>query len=100
MLDEDVETGASEATTTPRAGFSRRGFLQALGAITATTAVVSHVGVARAGNGWTIGLDGVPPEKLKEMYTLMLKSRWWEEGMKEVFLAGQDNMYGAFHISV
>ncbi|MEX2482458.1 MAG: thiamine pyrophosphate-dependent dehydrogenase E1 component subunit alpha [Gammaproteobacteria bacterium] len=100
MLDEEVENVAPETGATKPTGFSRRGFLQALGAMTATTAVVAHVGVARAGNGWTIGLEGVPPEKLKEMYTLMLKSRWWEEGMKEVFLAGQDNMYGAFHISV
>ena len=34
------------------------------------------------------------------MYGLMLKSRWWEEGMKELFLGGKDGMYGAFHISV
>lgn len=103
MLDEVgagplPETG--DAPADKPAGVSRRSFLRGLGAATAATAVVSHVAVAQAGNGWTIGLDGVPPEKLKQMYTLMLKSRWWEEGMKEVFLAGKDNMYGAFHISI
>ena len=101
---EEVGAGpmpdTGDAPVEKHAGVSRRSFLRGLGAATAATAVVSHVAVARAGNGWTIGLDGVPPEKLKQMYTLMLKSRWWEEGMKEVFLAGKDNMYGAFHISV
>lgn len=100
MLDDEVEDLAPETVVSKPAAFSRRGFLQALGAITATTAVVSHVGIARAGNGWSMGIEGIAPEKLKEMYTLMLKSRWWEEGMKEVFLAGKDGMYGAFHISV
>ena len=101
MLDDDVDTFTPEAAEpTPVSRLSRRGFLQALGAMTATTAVVSHVGIARAGNGWSMGIEGIAPEKLKEMYTLMLKSRWWEEGMKEVFLAGKDGMYGAFHISV
>ena len=103
MLDDDhneVMPNSGGAGAERRGGFSRRSFLRGLGAVTAATAVVSHVGVAHAGNGWTIGLDGVAPEKLKDMYTLMLKSRWWEEGMKEVFLGGKDGMYGAFHISV
>jgi pyruvate dehydrogenase E1 component alpha subunit len=34
------------------------------------------------------------------MYTKMLKSRWWEEGIKEAFLAGTDKLYGAFHIYI
>lgn len=102
MLENEMDSPVGEIgePVAKRAPVSRRSFLQGLGAATAATAVISHVGVARAGNGWTIGLDEVPPEKLKDMYSLMLKSRWWEEGMKEVFLAGQDGMYGAFHISV
>jgi len=99
MLD-DVDNSAPETVANKPTAFSRRGFLQALGAATAATAVVSHVGVARAGNGWSMGIDDIPPEKLKGMYGLMLKSRWWEEGMKELFLGGKDGMYGAFHISV
>jgi pyruvate dehydrogenase E1 component alpha subunit len=35
-----------------------------------------------------------------DMLTKMLKSRWWEEGIKEQFLAGTDGLYGSFHISV
>ena len=34
------------------------------------------------------------------MHTKMLRSRWWEEGIKEQFLAGNDKLYGAFHISI
>lgn len=98
--DAGMRPEAGDAPVEKHGGVSRRSFLRGLGAATAVTAAVSHVGIAQAGNGWSIGLDGVEPEKLKQMYTLMLKSRWWEEGMKEVFLAGKDGMYGAFHISV
>lgn len=100
MLDDDSNNTTPDGVASEKPAFSRRSFLRGLGAATAATAVVSHMGIARAGNGWTLGLDGIAPEKLKEMYSLMLKSRWWEEGMKEVFLAGKDGMYGAFHISV
>jgi len=100
MLDDEVDNSAPETVANQPSAFSRRGFLRALGAATAATAVVSHVGIAQAGNGWSMGIDEVAPEKLKEMYGLMLKSRWWEEGMKELFLGGKDGMYGAFHISV
>jgi TPP-dependent pyruvate/acetoin dehydrogenase alpha subunit len=104
MLDEIgngfLPEGQAEPAEAKRSPVSRRAFLQGLGAATAAAAVVSNVSVAQAGNGWTVGLDEVPAEKAKEMYRLMLKSRWWEEGMKEVFLAGKDGMYGAFHISV
>ena len=100
MLDDEVDSSAPETVANQPTAFSRRGFLRALGAATAASAVVSHVGIAQAGNGWSMGIDDIPPEKLKEMYGLMLKSRWWEEGMKELFLGGKDGMYGAFHISV
>ena len=103
MLDDDHDEtilNAGEAVAEKRGAFSRRTFLGGLGAATATAAVMAQVGVARAGNGWTLGVGEIPPEKLKDMYGTMLKSRWWEEGIKEVFLAGNDGLYGAFHISV
>lgn len=103
MLDDDdneMMPIAGEPVIQKRGAVSRRSFLGGLGAATATAAVMAQVGVARAGNGWTLGTGEVPPEKLKDMYHTMLKSRWWEEGMKEVFLAGNDGLYGAFHISV
>lgn len=80
--------------------FSRRNFLQFAGAVGATGAVLSKARMARAGNGWNAGFDEVSPEKVKEMYHTMLKSRWWEESFKEAFLAGKDGLYGAFHISI
>lgn len=83
----------------PHRGFTRRSFLQVAGGVTGV-AVAAKASVARAGNGWTMSLDGVEREKLVWMYETMLKSRWWEEQMKEAFLAGTDGLYGAFHISI
>lgn len=104
-MPHDVETELgkpeheADSVTTPNKGFTRRSFLQVAGAVTGA-AVVTKANIARAGNGWSMGLDGMPKEDLVGMYTNMLKSRWWEEGMKEAFLAGSDGLYGAFHISV
>lgn len=95
---EGVERPAPAART---GGVNRRGFLQIAGYGAATaTAVLGTARVAMAGNGWTVGLDGVPDDKVNWMYRTMLKSRWWEEEMKEAFLAGNDGLYGAFHISI
>jgi pyruvate dehydrogenase E1 component alpha subunit len=91
--DADVATEAHSGAV------SRRSFMRAVGATTSAAVVFSHVGVARAGNGWTMGLDGIPPEKLKEMYTLMLTSRWWEDGIKEVILSGKAGAIGSGHLS-
>ena len=105
LRDDTIDTGGSEADVTtdvshtPRKGFSRRSFLQVAGGV-AGAAVAAKANVARAGNGWTMSLDGVPNEKLVGMYETMLKSRWWEEQMKEAFLGGTDGLYGAFHISI
>lgn len=92
--DIDVKTEKRPAT------MSRRSLMRGVGTVTAAAAaVMSHVGVARAGNGWTFPIDKEPPDKLKEMYTLMLKSRWWEDAIKEAFLGGKDGLIGAFHAS-
>ncbi|MEC7760646.1 MAG: thiamine pyrophosphate-dependent dehydrogenase E1 component subunit alpha [Pseudomonadota bacterium] len=103
MRDDTPDT-AQQADAGPqdagKSGFSRRNFLQFAGGAGLAGALMSNAGMARAGNGWTVGLEGVPDEKSRQMYELMLKSRWWEEGIKEAFLAGNDGLYGAFHISV
>ena len=93
MLYDNEAPDTAPALDKPRAkrkSVSRRSFLQIMGIAGATTAAISQVNVARAGNGWTLGLEEVPNEKLIDMYTTMLKSRWWEEMMKETFLAGKD----------
>src|SRR5690606_25222036 len=94
VMPEFNETGPEKK------GVSRRSFLQFAGVAATATAVVSSARVAMAGNGWTIGLEGVPDERALWMYRTMLRSRWWEEEMKEAFLAGKDGLYGAFHISI
>lgn len=92
----EAEAGGEE----PQRRLSRRNFLHMAGAATAATAVVSNARVAMAGNGWSIGLEEVPSERIHWMYRTMLKSRHWETAMKEAFLAGDDGLYGAFHISI
>jgi pyruvate dehydrogenase E1 component alpha subunit len=81
-------------------GLGRRGFMQALGGVVGAAAFASSTDWAKAGNGWTLGLQEIPKDKLVDMYSKMLKCRWWEEGIKEQFLAGKDGLYGAFHIYV
>lgn len=39
----------------------------------------------------------LPKEKLLLMYQRMQESRRWETTMKDLFLAGKDGLYGAFH---
>ncbi|HJZ96715.1 MAG TPA: thiamine pyrophosphate-dependent dehydrogenase E1 component subunit alpha, partial [Candidatus Solibacter sp.] len=45
-------------------------------------------------------LAGLPKEKLLAMYERMNASRKWETAMKDLFLAGNDGLYGAFHTYV
>jgi RHS repeat-associated protein len=45
-------------------------------------------------------LAGLPKEKLLNFYRLMSTSRRWETTMKDLFLAGDDRLYGAFHTYV
>ena len=45
-------------------------------------------------------LAAEPKEKLLECYRLMSTSRKWETTMKDLFLAGKDGLYGAFHTYV
>ena len=79
-----------------KSSVGRRSFLQALGGLAGATAVVANTDWAKAGNGWTLGLTELPKDKLIDMYTKMLKSRWWEEGIKEEFLSGKDQALWSF----
>ena len=45
-------------------------------------------------------LASEPTEKLLDLYRLMSTSRKWETTMKDLFLAGEDGLYGAFHTYV
>ncbi len=45
-------------------------------------------------------LAAEPKEKLLDFYRLMATSRKWETTMKDLFLAGEDGLYGAFHTYV
>src|SRR5437016_7330711 len=45
-------------------------------------------------------LASVPKEKLLHFYERMNASRKWETTMKDLFLAGNDGLYGAFHTYV
>ncbi|MCL4186853.1 MAG: thiamine pyrophosphate-dependent dehydrogenase E1 component subunit alpha [Rhodobacteraceae bacterium] len=102
MPRDEIDGGRTEhlpGGAEAKGGLSRRSFLQIAAGATGA-AMATKATVARAGNGWSMGLEGVPREKLLWMYETMLKSRWWEEEMKEAFLAGKDGLYGAFHISI
>ena len=106
MAFESDDLGHQSGTDEVRAsgsssGVSRRNFLQIAGASAgAATAVLGSARVAMAGNGWTLGLEGVPDDKAIWMYRIMLRSRAWEEAIKESFLGGTDGLYGAIHLSV
>jgi TPP-dependent pyruvate/acetoin dehydrogenase alpha subunit len=92
--DMAVETGEAS-------GLKRRTFLKGLGGIAAGVAVLSQVKRAEAGNNWNVGgYEDLTNEQLIDMQRRMLRSRHWEEAMKEQFLAGTDKLYGSFHISV
>jgi acetoin:2,6-dichlorophenolindophenol oxidoreductase subunit alpha len=45
-------------------------------------------------------LASLPKEKLVELYRQMQANRQWESTMKDLFLAGEDGLYGLFHAAV
>ena len=45
-------------------------------------------------------LAAQPKEKLLKLYRQMQASRRWESTMKDLFLAGEDGLYGSFHTYV
>jgi pyruvate dehydrogenase E1 component alpha subunit len=96
QVSENKTTRAATAE-----GLSRRGFMQALGGVAAGVAVLAKPGgEARADNSWDDAVERLSDEKLIDIYTKMLRSRWWEEGIKDAFLNGKDGLYGACHLYV
>lgn len=45
-------------------------------------------------------LASLPKEKLLDIYWKMQANRQWESTMKDLFLAGEDGLYGLFHAAV
>ena len=45
-------------------------------------------------------LAGLPKQELLKFYGLMSTSRKWETTLKDLFLAGEDGLYGSFHTYV
>jgi len=94
---------ASAAETPPaasdnRKGVRRRGVIKGIGGLAGAAVAFGAPVPAHASNSW--GTADVSDDKLVNMYTLMLRSRWWEAAMKDAFLAGKDGLYGACHLYI
>jgi len=96
-----MNTDPSSKVPQTQQGLNRRRFMQAIGGIAGGVAILAGTThSAKAGNSWDEALERLPNDRLLDMYTKMLKSRWWEEGIKDAFLAGTDQLYGACHLYV
>lgn len=92
---------ASESEGGAKATLRRRTFLKSLGVMAAGVTVLSQTAESLAANGWNAGaLDQLSNDQLIDMYTKMLKSRWWEELLKDAWLSGNDDLYGYVHLSI
>lgn len=100
VLDHSQPGSDDRASPAKAAGLRRRAFLKSIGGVAAGAAVLANADLARAGNGWSMAAGKMPKEKALEIYTNMLKVRWWEEGIKEVFIGGKDGMYGVCHLYI
>lgn len=89
-----------ETTARTEGTVHRRTFLKGLGGVAAGVAVASQASTALAHNGWSWTNDEPAADLQVSMYEKMLRCRWWEEGIKEAFLAGNDKLYGAFHMYI
>ena len=90
----------------------RRTFLKLMGTAGATAAVVSAAPPLAAGAKAPASVSPVrvgpaadivaaqPKEKLLDIYSKALTSRTWETTMKDLFVGGQEGLYGAFHLYV
>jgi pyruvate dehydrogenase E1 component alpha subunit len=94
---------------------SRRTFLKLMGSAGATAAFVSSIGPvplgtahAAPGNAPSFIQTGIArdvlaaagKEKLESMYWRINASRKWETKMKDLFVKGEDGLYGAFHLYI
>ena len=74
--------------------------MKALGGVAGGVALANASSARASGNSWAHVLDDIPEATLLGMYDKMLKIRWWEEGIKDVFLGGKDDMYGVIHLYI
>ncbi len=97
---------------------SRRSFLKIMGSAGATAAVVSVGNPLALGSKYVLTPPTDPPSspllfakagdllasqpkaKLAEIFSTLLKSRKWETTMKDLFVGGKDELYGAFHVYI
>jgi TPP-dependent pyruvate/acetoin dehydrogenase alpha subunit len=100
MLSEGKTMEETRTEGENRTSVRRRTFLKGLGGVAAGVAVASKASSALANNGWSWTQDEIPNELQIDMYTKMLRSREWETAIKEAFLAGNDKLYGAFHMYI
>lgn len=96
----------------------RRTFLKLMGSTGATAAVVSVGNPLGLGGHMLVKppvrpdggplsaikaadlLASQPKEKLAEIFSTLNKARKWETTMKDLFVGGQDGLYGAFHLYI
>ena len=95
----------------------RRTFLKLVGTAGATAAVISTVAPLPLGTQAAYAKQAAAPqslihklprdiladagaEHLETMYRRMLSIRKWESTMKDLFLSGEDKLYGAFHLYI
>lgn len=95
---------------------SRRNFLKMMGGAGATAAFVSSIAPLPLGTSAAYAADPAArlqqgrvarevleeagKDKLETMYRRMVTARKWETTMKDLFVGGQDDLYGAFHMYV
>lgn len=96
----------------------RRSFLKMMGSAGASAAFVSFarppslgpslVAPPNTGNGAPNAISQragdilakLPKDKLSDMLSKMMTARKWESTMKDLFISGKDNLYGAYHLYV
>lgn len=98
---------------------ARRSFLKVMGTAGATAAFMSVAKPPSLGEAFSakpgVQPNAVPPaitqkagdilaqqpkEKLADMLSKMLLARKWETTMKDLFVGGKDDLYGAYHLYV
>jgi len=99
-VDASAPKGHNEIVSAVRQNVRRRSFMKALGGVAGGVALANASRARASGNSWSHVMDGIPDAKLVDMFDKMLKIRWWEEGIKDVFLGGKDNMYGVIHLYI
>jgi len=100
MLSEGKQLATATAEEGRKTGANRRTFLKGLGGAAAGAVAVAQASKAMANNGWGWTTDTPDSALMVDMYRKMLRSREWEDAIKEAFLAGNDGLYGAFHMYI